>query len=186
MGIDKAFLDFAGRTLLERALQLARSITDQVSIVGSRDKFGQYGPVVEDIFRNCGPLAGIHAGLRGSPTDLNLFLAVDMPLVSPQPLRYLIALAESSPEAKAVVPRWEGRLHPLCAIYRRELCIAAEAALRAGRNKIAELFEGQRIRVIEQEELQRQGFSSAMFCNLNTLEELEEARQARENCRVGC
>ena len=63
MGSDKAFLEFEDRTLLARALELAQSITPRVSIVGSREKFGKFAPVVEDIFPDCGPLAGIHAAL---------------------------------------------------------------------------------------------------------------------------
>ena len=74
MGTDKAFVDYDGRTLLLRALDLARSVATDVRIVGSKEKFAAFGPVVEDIFRDCGPLGGIHAALRASPTELNLML----------------------------------------------------------------------------------------------------------------
>ena len=62
MGADKAFVEYDGRTLLARALDLARSITHDVRIVGSPERFAPFAPVVEDIFRDCGPLGGIHAG----------------------------------------------------------------------------------------------------------------------------
>ena len=64
MGTDKAFIEFEGHTLLERALSLARSVTPDVRIVGAREKFAPFAPVVEDIFRERGPLGGIHAALR--------------------------------------------------------------------------------------------------------------------------
>src|ERR1700733_6553877 len=82
MGRDKAFVEYEGRTLLARALEVARSVTPEVYIVGKREKFGRFARVVEDIFPDCGPLAGIHAALRASQTELNLILAVDMPFVS--------------------------------------------------------------------------------------------------------
>ena len=55
-----------GRTLLARALELARAVTADVRIVGDRGKFAAFAPVVEDVFRDCGPLGGIHAALRAS------------------------------------------------------------------------------------------------------------------------
>src|SRR5690242_14390814 len=72
MGADKAFVPLEGRPLLARAIELAGAVTSDVRIVGSAEKFGSFGPVVEDQFRDCGPLGGIHAALRSSSTDLNL------------------------------------------------------------------------------------------------------------------
>ena len=179
MGTEKAFVEYEGRTLLARALDLARSFTPAVRIVGSPGKFAPFAPVVEDIFRDCGPLGGIHAGLRASSTELNLVLAVDTPFVSWAFLQYLISQARGAPEAAAVVAYDGDGWQPLCAIYRREFAEAAEDALRAGKNRIDLLFDAARIRVIGPEELEGAGFSRAIFCNLNTPEELEaEKRRA--------
>jgi molybdopterin-guanine dinucleotide biosynthesis protein A len=173
MGTDKAFVKYDGRTLLARTLNLARSITPMVFIVGSREKFAQYAPVVEDIFCDCGPLGGIHAALKTSSTELNLMLAVDTPFISSAFLQYLINQAQGAPEATVVVPRGGGRRQPLCAIYRREFADVAEIALRAGQNRIDRLFDEVRTRVLELEDLEAAGFSTTLFRNLNTPEELE-------------
>jgi molybdenum cofactor guanylyltransferase len=179
MGADKAFVEYEGRTLLTRALELARSVASGVWIVGSKEKFAALAPVVEDVFRHCGPLGGIHAALLGSLTELNLMLAVDMPFVPRAFLQYLITQARSAPDAVVTVPRSDGGRQPLCAIYRREFAVVAERALQAGQNRIDRLFGEVHTRVIEQAELEGSGFSSAMFRNLNTPEELEaEQRRA--------
>jgi molybdopterin-guanine dinucleotide biosynthesis protein A len=177
MGADKAFVEFHGRTLLARSLELARSVSADVRIVGSRDKFALFAPVVEDEFRDCGPLGGIHAALRASQADINLILAVDMPFLSRAFLEYLIEQARGAPDAIVVVPRCDGGSQPLCAIYRREFAAAAENALRAGQNKIDLLFEMVHTRVIAQNELENAGFTSNMFRNLNTPEELEAQKR---------
>jgi len=177
MGADKAFVEFQGRTLLARSLELACSVSADVRIVGSRDKFALFAPVVEDVFRDCGPLGGIHAALRASQADINLILAVDMPFLSRAFLEYLIVQARSAPDAIVVVPRCDGGSQPLCAIYRREFAAAAENALRAGQNKIDLLFEMVHTRVIAQSELESAGFKSDMFRNLNTPEELEAQKR---------
>ena len=178
MGSDKAFVECEGRTLLARALDLARSVTPDVRIVGSPEKFAPFAPVIEDIFRDCGPLAGIHAALLSSPSELNLMLAVDTPFISWTFLQFMIGQARNAPEATVVVPSSGGRSQPLCAVYRRQFADAAEHALRAGHNKIDRLFAQVRTRIIEQPELEAAGFSSAIFRNLNTPEELAAERRA--------
>src|SRR5580700_4395174 len=128
MGADKAFIDYHGCTLLARALDLARSITSRPCIVGSREKFAPFAPVVEDIFRDCGPLGGIHAALRASSTELNLVLAVDTPFVSWAFVQYLITQARGAPDAAVVVARDGNFWQPLCGVYRRGFADAAESA----------------------------------------------------------
>jgi molybdopterin-guanine dinucleotide biosynthesis protein A len=177
MGSDKAFVMLEGRTLLARALELARTVSDNVRIVGSAEKFAAFAPVVEDVFRECGPLGGIHAALRASSAELNLMLAVDVPFVPTALLRYLVERARSS-DAIATVPRAGGGWQPLCAVYRREFGEGAEKALQGGRYKIDALFAGANVQAIGEEELGRTGFAAGMFCNLNTKEELEAARDA--------
>jgi molybdopterin-guanine dinucleotide biosynthesis protein A len=172
MGDDKAFVDFGGRTLLDRALTVVGAVCDRVAIVGDPAKFAacassKGGTVVADIFRGCGPLAGIHAALAHSSADLNLVLAVDMPFVSRELLAFLLAAAGET-DAMVSVPRAGNGLQPLCAVYRREFCSVAEQALRAGKYKIDAAFVGASIRMIEEGELVAAGFSGQSFFNVNT------------------
>jgi len=179
MGVDKAFVELDGRTLLARGLELARGLASEVGIVGDVRKFEKFGAVIKDIFQNCGPLGGIHAALRASATDLNLILAVDVPFVPARFLSYLIEQAGNCSSASAVVPRAAGGWQPLCAVYRRSFAEGAETALRAGHNKIDRLFDLLEIRVIDEDELVGAGFSPDIFRNLNTPEELEVANASR-------
>lgn len=179
MGAEKAFVSLDGRTLLARAMMLARSVAADVEIVGDPEKFAAFGPVVEDIFRGCGPLGGIHAALRASRMNLNLILAVDVPFVSPQLLQYLITRARNAPDALVTVPRYSGGWQPLCAVYRPQFADFAEKALREGRYKIDALFDGSRTEVIGERDFETAGFSTNMFRNLNTPQELAEASQER-------
>ena len=179
MGTDKAFVEFQGRTLLDRALALVTAITPKVYILGNRTAVGAFGDVVEDQFPNQGPLAGIHAALRASPSDLNLFLAVDMPFVQERFLKYLVSEAEKC-NAQATVPRAAGNWQPLCAVYRKAFADLAEPALRSGHNKIDALFREVPVRLIAEDELERAGFAPELFRNLNTPEDLRAAGDALE------
>jgi molybdenum cofactor guanylyltransferase len=174
MGADKSFLKWRNETLLDRALKLARTVAENVRIVGAPNKFGRFGcAVVEDVYRDRGPLGGIHAALSSSGSELNLMLAVDLPLMKPEFLKFLISQAKAS-GAVVTVPDAAGGLQPLCAIYRKGFLPIAEESLKAGRNKIDPLFAKVETRVINDEELLRAGFSPDMFRNVNTPEDLLE------------
>src|ERR1700733_7227794 len=133
MGENKAFVSFHGQTLLDRALAALRAVCGEVTIVGDPAIFGEHGPVVPDLFPGCGPLGGIHAALAQSSFDLNILLAVDMPFVSAELLRFLLREAENDASSALVtVPRTGRGLQPLCAVYRRGFAAVAEVALKAG------------------------------------------------------
>jgi molybdopterin-guanine dinucleotide biosynthesis protein A len=174
MGKDKALVQLQGRTLLERALGAARAITPEVMIVGERSKFASYGPVVEDVFRQRGPLGGIHSALAVSATELNLILAVDLPFIEPRFLKYLCHRAQAT-DAVVTLPRAAGGWQPLCAVYRKEFATLAEQALRLGQNKIDSLFADIRVRAIEEQEITSAGFSMDMFGNVNTPQDIKAA-----------
>ncbi len=177
MGVEKAFLPFRGKPLLEYSLAVLREVCPSVVLVGDPNKFSSYGSVVADIFAGCGPLAGIHAGLKHSSFDLNLFLAVDMPFVSPALLAFLLATAEQS-DAAVAVPRTARGLQPLCAVYRRSFAAVAEEFLQAGKYKIDAAFAGLAVRLIPEAELVAHGFSERMFFNVNTPQDLQQAQQS--------
>jgi molybdenum cofactor guanylyltransferase len=201
MGVDKAFLDFHGRTLLDRALATVRAVCDRVAILGDPLKFNaamfkaerfeaarlqssdpdclkrpdrQALPVIPDIFLNCGPLAGIHAALLNSTADLNLMLAVDMPLVTPDLLEFLFTTAVENGSIVTLARTAVG-LQPLCAVYRREFASTAEHQLRVGKHKIDAAFEAIATHIIEPDRLLIAGFNEKLFANLNTPEDLESA-----------
>jgi molybdenum cofactor guanylyltransferase len=186
MGTDKALIEIDGRPLLTRALALAKTVARDARVLGSKEKFANYGEVVEDEFPNKGPLGGIHAALRASAADLNLILAVDMPFVEARFLQYLVNAARTD-SAVVTLPRAAGGWQPLCAVYRKRFADLAEQALRQGKNKIDPLFNQVELRILEEAELEKQGFPLGMFRNLNTPEELRQAQAAliTPRCRSG-
>ncbi len=184
MGCDKAMMKLEGQTLLERTIQCARMIAAEVAVVASAQasasQFAGYGPVVEDTYSDCGPLGGIHAALRGSQRELNLVLAVDLPGLTTEFLRFLVNAASHQRTAQAVVPEYDGRWHPLCAIYRREFAEAAENALNLRRYRIDRLFEIVPTHKVTQAELEAAGFGAAIFRNVNTMADFELATRAHD------
>jgi molybdopterin-guanine dinucleotide biosynthesis protein A len=176
MGTDKTLLQLGGKRLIEHALDKARHAARQVRLVGDPARLAEFGTVVPDRFLDRGPLAGIHAALLASATDFNLMLAVDVPFVSTEFLRYLIVEAQRS-GAVVTVARTTRCLQPLSAVYRKSFAEVAHKVLMEGRNRIDRAFEGVPTRIVEPEELRQAGFAEEMFANLNTPEEYEKARE---------
>jgi molybdenum cofactor guanylyltransferase len=137
MGQDKARLSVAGHTLLESALAKLRALALQGTprIAGARPDLASFAPVTPDLHPGFGPLSGIEAALFASRQPLNLFLPVDMPLLPPEYLRWMLERARIT-GARATVPRSGGVPQPLCALYHRELLEPVSAAIAAGQYKV--------------------------------------------------
>jgi molybdenum cofactor guanylyltransferase len=136
MGQDKALLSVGGRTLVEIALDKLRSMgLAESRIAAARSDLSSYAPVVPDLHPGCGPLSGIEAALAATTQPLNVFLPVDMPLLPPRFLEWMLRRAEIT-GAWVTVPRINGWPQPLCAVYHRELLRPISASLLAGNYKV--------------------------------------------------
>lgn len=173
LGFDKATLDLGGRTLVARSLEALSRFTAPV-LLADGDK-GLTDASVAD-----GPGAGPAAGILGAATALPgrslLVLACDLPLV---PLELLGALARAHESLPAtldmIVPRWEGQLEPLCAIYRPAALSRLEQLVARGVLAPHKLTDEPAIRVhyLEGAELERLGDPQEMFANVNRERDLE-------------
>ena len=140
MGRDKALLELNGVPLIEIALEKMRALSFSPRIVGSRPDLSRFAPVIPDIHPRSGPLGGMEVALAASDEDQNLFLAVDLPWLPVDFLRWMIARAGQT-GALATIPRLQGLPQPLCAIYHKALLPYAQDALSAGDAKIMHAVE---------------------------------------------
>src|ERR1700761_8141432 len=81
MGRDKALLTFRGRPMVEIAVEKLRGFCSAVSIAGNREDLSSFAPVVTETRVDCGPAAGIEAGLQACTELWAMFVPVDVPLV---------------------------------------------------------------------------------------------------------
>jgi molybdopterin-guanine dinucleotide biosynthesis protein A len=179
MGRDKALLELGGERLIERALRQASAVADRVALVGNHPWLTQYGRVVRDIHAGAGPLAAIHAALADSDTEWNLMLAVDQISAPSELLHLLAARAAAAPAGCAVVaPQIAARIQPLCALYRRSFLALTEAALARDQRRLTDLFPAANALVIPEAELLSCGIDTRSLYNVNTPEELDQARRS--------
>ncbi len=127
MKTDKAFLKFQDATFLERAFKTLSPRCKITKIVINKYQKAQFedafpsSDLIVDLYHERGALGGIHAALKNCETDFAFILAVDLPFVTTETVKKLI---EASSESSATVPRQNnGRLQPLCAVYRAKACL---------------------------------------------------------------
>lgn len=143
MGSDKAWISFLDEPLLSRVVRRILPAAPGETIVVARA--GQVLPplppgarVVRDAVADAGPLAGIATGLRACRAPAAFVTAGDAPFVSP---RVAERLFERLGDADAAAVVREGRIEPLCAVYRTRVADVADRLLRAGRHRVSALAE---------------------------------------------
>jgi len=111
MGADKALALFGGIPLIQIALETLSEAHLSGCIAGSRSLLGEFAQEIPDTFPESGPMGGIHAALATSPSEWNLFLPVDLPLMPSSLLASLLQRAQLT-NAPVTVARVNGRMEP--------------------------------------------------------------------------
>lgn len=143
-GSDKALAEVDGTRLLDRAVALLRTVSDEVAVVSSRSEHDVEGVRrLPDLRTGKGPLGGMEAALayareRGIPTVL--VLACDLPSVDEALLRALLAGLGDAPAAALSRDGAPG-FEPLCAVYRTSCLESLGSLLDQGRFQARALFE---------------------------------------------
>ncbi|WP_263354448.1 molybdenum cofactor guanylyltransferase [Acidicapsa acidisoli] len=120
MGSDKALVLFGGIPLVRVALNTFAEAGLSARIAGSRSALGAFAEEVPDAFPESGPMGGIHAGLRVSRAEWNLFLPVDLPLMPSSLLACMMrrALLTGAP---VTVARLSGRMEPFPVVLHTDI-----------------------------------------------------------------
>ena len=179
MGQPKAWLRFGPELMLQRVVRLVSSVVGPIVVVAAP---GQELPelpekvlVARDPERGRGPLQGLAAGLAAlsDESDLVYATATDVPFLQPAWIERLTTLIG---DYDLAIPRCEGFLHPLAALYRRASVLpACDALLQDGRLRPAFLVDILRARVVRADELRGVDPELLTLRNLNTPEDYRSA-----------
>jgi molybdopterin-guanine dinucleotide biosynthesis protein A len=187
LGTDKAFVRFGGMTLAERAVDVTRRALspERVTMVaGSSTQFAIDAlaidvPFIFDLYEDRGPLGGFHAALAYAQTPWIFVLACDYPFVSPEMIGFLAANIDD--RFGAVVPEQkDGRMQPLCGFYKvAKARPIVEDILQRPRVSppMHEIVTELDPRIVRFDEYEHLAGSEDLFVNINTSEDLENAKR---------
>jgi len=180
LGYDKVLETVGDRSLLQQVIGCVGTLGSEIIIVTTD---GQTFPgltdypklsIVTDYYPGKGPLGGIYTGLATSASFYNLVVASDMPFLNRSLLRYMIQLAA---DYDLVVPRIGKLVEPLHAVYTRNCLNTIEQMMKQDRLSVNQLFHLVRTRYVETEEIEKFDPTHLSFFNVNTMADLERARE---------
>lgn len=120
MGTNKSLLMIGKLTVIERVVDLMRKIFQEVIII--TNQLREYSflelPMYEDIYKNTGPLAGIHSALVHTSTEKNFIISCDMPLMTEDVIKYL---AEFPTDKLITIAKADNFVQQLCGLYSQSL-----------------------------------------------------------------
>jgi len=173
-GSPKALMTLGGRRLIERVLAALSPVVDEVLVVTNTPALYAFLglPMVSDVLPDHGSLGGIYTGLRAATGEAALTVACDMPFLTPEVARLVVARAG---EGDVVIPRVGAQFETMHALYAKSCLPPMEACLRAGQLRIVGFFDRVRVVEIPEHEVARFGDPSVIFMNVNTPEDLARA-----------
>ena len=120
MGVNKSFLKLGNQTIIERIVDLMKSIFSEVIIItNTTDEYKFLNlHLYEDIYKWKGPLAGIHSALVHSKTDKVFVISCDVPLMSREMIEYIINHKSDKP---IVFCEAAGYHQPLVGVYSKKI-----------------------------------------------------------------
>lgn len=178
LGRDKAWEEVGGESLLVRVIHHLASLSTEIIVATASGEATCLPPVLKvrtvvDHYPGRGALGGIHAGLSDARYFHSLVVACDMPFLNLGLLRYMMDVC--SPY-DVVIPRYNGRLEPLHAIYSKRCLEPIRTALESGEHRIVSFFPLVKVRYLDEVEIERFDRDGLSFFNINTQADLDRAR----------
>lgn len=182
MGTRKDLLTIGGKSFIFRAREALVPITEgRMAVVGNiqSEECESLGlriiPDLEvdraEISPRRGSIVGVHTALFYSNSTWAAVLACDLPFVSPSLFTRLVEFCTD--RSDAIVPvQPDGKLQPLCALYRRETCLpVVEERLRGDNWSLNGLLDQLRVRHVEFDHISDLAGADQFFMNVNTKED---------------
>lgn len=167
MGQDKALLKLKQKSFLDI---LINEFSDFDELIISLDDLNRYKEldykIVEDVVKDIGPIEGIRQILKKSKNKYNFICATDMPFLKKEIAEYIKTFICSDFDCYVICD--EGRKHPLCAVYSKDILHIIDEMIENKNYKLLQILSKARTKYID---LKYTNFDKKMIQNINTYSE---------------
>ena len=177
MGVNKAFVQVGGQPIIERVIERVRGLGDELFVVTNNpQEYTRLGlPTHTDLIPGQGPLGGLYTAVASAQGAHVLIVGCDLPFLNPDLLRFLIDLRAGY---DVVVPlNQEGYPRTIHAVYGQVCLDPIRRRLESGHLKVLDFYSEVRVREVTGDEIDRFDPERLSFFNVNTPEDLAEARR---------
>lgn len=171
MGRPKALLLFDNEPLILHIVRELKRMFVEILVVAAPDQDLPPLPavtLVRDDVPYQGPVGGIYYGLKAAGGKFDFVTSCDVAFVN---LALISHLVSQISDYDVVVPYWQDRLQPLCAVYRKSLLPLLKEQLDRAELQPVSLYEKVRVRKIGEEEIRFFDPEGLSFLNMNTPED---------------
>lgn len=167
---EKAFIDVKGNLLIDKIVSEVSDLFEHLIIASTKKSLTNRFPELifaSDEYKDAGPLAGIHVGLKSATTKAVFVFACDMPALNAEIiLRQCDQFRHS--KSDVFVPRHKDGIEPLHAIYTKECVPYIESCLGKKDFAVRSFFDDIVLKYFEVNPKE-----SRCFRNINTVADLE-------------
>ena len=170
MGLDKALLEWEGKSLIQIAVDAVSAVCDKLTIIADNgERFLSLGlDIYPDKISGMGPLGGIYTALCVSESEKVFCVGCDMPFLDEDVIRGMLDIAE---ESDVVVPYLDGGFHPLHAVYSRNCIKPIRDTLESASPRVIDFYDRVRVRSVGEDDFPTLSYS---LTNLNTPADVEK------------
>ena len=192
MGQNKSLLKIGEVTAIERIVNLMKNLFPKLILsTNTPEEYEFLGlEMVPDIYKNAGPIAGIHAGLSASKTEKNFIISCDMQLMNTETIKFLIDLKTDSP---ITIAKADGFHQQLAGVYSKSAVSEIDKIIeeyakddenRSGEQikrgcKVFKLVTDLNAKIIDAE-TEIPNYKSGTFFNMNKPHEFDEIKAILE------
>lgn len=167
MGYNKAFLKIGRKSFLDIIADELSCFDELIVSVDCLNKYENLKyKLVSDSIKNIGPIEGIYQIIKNAQNQYIFICATDMPFLKKELVEYMKSFICSDFDCYTVYD--ENRLHPLCAIYSKNVIPIIQNMINNKNYKLKELLLNIKTKYIN---LNYTKFNEKIICNVNTFEE---------------
>lgn len=173
MGFDKQFLEiFKKRLMKDIILNLETEFDDIVIVTNKPEEYQNFSyRLTNDIYKDIGPLGGVHAGLRIAKSKYAFVVACDMPKVNIDYIRYMMKVIDSN--KLGIATKVGEYIEPFSAFYSIDMIDSMEKLIKGNQRSITRFLRQTNIDLVDEQKVREYSPNLDIFLNLNTPEDLK-------------
>lgn len=177
MGTNKALLQLNDKPVVQGIVEELKKCTKEVVLI-TNDNENVYDFLnvkqYKDRYIDKGPLAGIETALYNVNANIFAFAACDTPFINSKVYSELINQLD---HYDAVVPIYNKQIHPLSAIYKKEVLIKVQEQLNNNNLRIRSFFNHINVKYVQEFNHIDDDVLYKHFFNMNNPQEYEQAKK---------